>query len=60
MKVPGHNPNRQGHYNGTDDESIVSLDQSSSIYGIALLLSLGFCIGFYQIVTSHPQCTQIK
>ena len=38
------------------DENTIVVGSNSSIVAICLLLSLGFCIGFFQFIHANPQC----
>ena len=38
------------------DENTIVVGSTSSLVGILLLLSLGFCIGFFQFIHANPQC----
>ena len=55
-----HNAQRRHRFGMTStddmDEHTFVVGSTSTLMAITLLLSLGFCIGFFQIINANPQC----
>jgi hypothetical protein len=45
---------------GDIDEEIVFVGSTTTLVTICSLLSMGFCIGFFQIIHANPQCLEMS
>ena len=42
------------------DEETVFVGSTTTLVTICFLLSMGFCIGFFQIIHANPQCMEMS